>query len=219
MPTPEWILTNLARISNDAWMIAFAWHCALTLAGLLVFTSGRPSARAIALLLSSLMASVSLVGFAYGNPFNGVSFALLAALLFGLALRLVSTTDTPTTWSKFAGALLLAFGWFYPHFLDGRSLFIYGIAAPLGLIPCPTLAFAVGLTLLVGGLSRPWAIALSLWGIAYGLFGFGRLGVRLDGVLVAGAVLLGFAGATTSRTVPGGSRAGTPPTHSPPLSP
>lgn len=36
---------------------------------------------------------------------------------------------------------MLAIGWIYPHFLDGPAV-DYLHAAPVGLVPCPTLAVA-----------------------------------------------------------------------------
>lgn len=46
-------------------------------------------------------------------------------------------------------AALVVFGWTYPHFVSTHSWIEYAYAAPLGLIPCPTLSVVIGFTLLV----------------------------------------------------------------------
>ena len=80
----------------------------------------------------------------------------------------------------------------YPHFLVGPAA-SYLYASPAGLLPCPTLAIAIGFALLGNGLgSRPWSLTLAAVGLFYGLFGVFRLGVYLDIALVGGAIALGF---------------------------
>src|SRR5947207_257610 len=89
------------------------------------------------------------------------------------------------------GAVMIAFGWLYPHFLEQRSPALYLVAAPMGLIPCPTLSLIIGLTFLAGGFgSRAWMFVLAAAGLFYGVFGAARLGVRIDLVLAAGALSL-----------------------------
>ena len=80
--------------------------------------------------------------------------------------------------------------WLYPHFLEGHAT-AYLYASPVGLVPCPTLAVAIGFALLGNGLgSRVWSLTLAAVGLLYGLFGVLRLGVFLDIGLVSGAVAL-----------------------------
>jgi hypothetical protein len=89
------------------------------------------------------------------------------------------------------GASMIAFGSTYPHFLREGSFFVYVVAAPLGIIPCPSLSVAVGFALLAGGFgARAWPLALAATGLFYGLFGAVRLGVLLDLPLVAGSFAL-----------------------------
>jgi hypothetical protein len=90
------------------------------------------------------------------------------------------------------GAALVAFGWTYPHFLPGHHWTVYTYAAPFGLLPCPTLAAVIGLTLVVGMLrSKAWSLTLAAAGFAYGAMGVFSLNVTLDYGLLAGATLLG----------------------------
>jgi hypothetical protein len=89
------------------------------------------------------------------------------------------------------GVTLLAFGLIYPHFVDAASPALYLIGAPIGLVPCPTLAALIGLTLLDRGLiSRTWAVVLSLYGLFYFVVGVFRLGVWLDVGLLVGVVAI-----------------------------
>lgn len=115
----------------------------------------------------------------------------MSLLLGGIALRL---RPVPPVFAappmRAAGAGLAAFGRVYPHFLEGGHV-RYLYAAPLGLVPCPTLALVVGLTPMLRGLeSRGWTLTLAVASLFYGLFGWFRLGVAMDGALLLGALLL-----------------------------
>ncbi|HXI58001.1 MAG TPA: hypothetical protein VNO55_18175 [Polyangia bacterium] len=192
MPTPQSIVANLELIANGTIAIAVAWH-SLALAALLALLLGwKPSRRAAGALLETPIVSVSIVSFIYGNPFNGTLFALLALVLGGIAARLGrGRVHKGGPAATLAGILMLAFGWLYPHFLDSHSAAIYLVAAPTGVIPCPTLSLSTGFALLAGGLgSRAWSVVLGGAGLFYGFFGVFRLGVPLDIVLVAGAAAL-----------------------------
>jgi hypothetical protein len=105
-------------------------------------------------------------------------------------------------WAFWAGVASLSYGWLYPHFLDVDPI-AYLVAAPVGLVPCPTLAVVIGVALLGGGLgSRAWSLVLAALGLFYGLFGVFRLGVLLDlGLLLAATVLL-LAALTRRSVVP-----------------
>ncbi|PLW83854.1 hypothetical protein CWI75_00380 [Kineobactrum sediminis] len=93
---------------------------------------------------------------------------------------------------------MIGFGWLYPHFLDNTTSLVYLYAAPTGLIPCPTLSIVIGFTLILGGLgSRSWCLVLAMMGLFYGVFGAARLGVRIDGVLILGALAAACAAVTT----------------------
>jgi len=78
---------------------------------------------------------------------------------------------------------------------DHRGLY----ESPLALIPCPTLAFAAGVTLAAGGLSRSWSLCLAFVSTFYGLVGVAILKVPLDAVLLVGAAALWRRGASSVR--------------------
>ncbi len=78
------------------------------------------------------------------------------------------------------------------HFLNTTSFLPYLYAAPVGLVPCPTLSITIGAALILGGLeSRGWSLVLAGMGIFYAVFGALRLGVTIDFTLLVGALILG----------------------------
>jgi hypothetical protein len=188
------ILRNAEYAANHATTIAIAWHALLAGALLAVAAGAHPSCRAVRLVLVAPLVSVAAVAFVFGNPFNGVVFAAASTLLAVLALR-PDRGDLTVRWDWriVAGIAVLAYGWAYPHFLEGPAT-AYLYAAPLGVLPCPTLATIIGMTILGGGLSsRRWSYALATVGLVYGVVGVAYLGVTLDLALIAAAVALAFA--------------------------
>jgi hypothetical protein len=191
MPAPEEILASLEAISNQWWLLAIVWHgyFAVLAAGLALGV--RPGKRVAGVLLALPLLSVSALAFSVANVFNGALLAVVGIALIVLALRL---PDEPIQiappWAVAAGVAMFAFGWVYPHFLDTFPPLAYLVAAPAGLVPCPTLSIAIGLALIVRGLSsRAWTCVLGATGVFYGVFGALRLGVTIDYVLLAGALL------------------------------
>ena len=193
MPTADRILWWATTVANDWRWLAIAWHIALATLLLAFVIRGRPSSRRLGFLLAAPPASVALVAFASGNSFNGFAFSVLAALLLRTAVGLArAPVSCRITGSAVAGLGLVAFGWAYPHFLRTDAWTAYAYAAPFGLLPCPTLAVVIGLTLMFGGLqSTRWSLLLSAAGVLYGLIGVFVLQVLLDMWLLAGAALLG----------------------------
>lgn len=189
MPNPTEILTGLAAITNEQVITAVLWHGAIAAAMLALLRGWSPSGPMTAVLLTTLPVSVSSFAFAYGNPFNGSVFALLAVLVVLTARNRSHQMAPPTPAMFWLGAGMVAFGLVYPHFLEGEPLIAYAVAAPTGLIPCPTLSVMAGVTLLKSELfSRRWAITLGAFALFYGVFGMLRLGVWIDVALLAGAI-------------------------------
>jgi hypothetical protein len=198
MPSSEQILDGLGTIANGWRTLAVVWHVVFA-AGLVALVVGwRPRRRLAGTLLAVPLASVSLVAWLSGNPFNGTTFAATALALAGIALRLPrDRIGIGARGLVVSGVGLTAFGWVYPHFLHTDSWATYLYAAPLGLIPCPTLSAVVGIALVFRGLdSRAWSLVLAAIGVVYGLIGWVRLGVTVDAVLLVGASLLAIAGAS-----------------------
>jgi len=192
MPTPGQIHEGLAAVASQWSSVAILWHVAIAslLAALLL--ERWPTRRTLALLLALPLASVCAFAWLAHNPFNGVLFAAGAVALAVIGARLpqAASRRAPAPWAM-AGFALIAFGWVYPHFLEDGSWLRYLYAAPVGLVPCPTLAAVTGFALLTGGLdSRAASLTLAALGLFYGLFGVFGLGVQLDAVLIVGAAAL-----------------------------
>jgi hypothetical protein len=192
MPSPDALLTGLSAIANDWRWLAIAWHFMLVALCFALFAGWRPQARLFARLLVAPLLSVSLVAWLSGNPFNGIMFAILAAVL-GWSVARFDNTAVIFVRSKWAaaGVAIILFGWVYPHFVRTESWMTYAYASPLGILPCPTLAVVIGVTLIVRHVSSiSWQAALTVAGLLYGVIGVFRLGVALDwGLLLASATL------------------------------
>jgi len=188
------ILAGLGRIANEAFAYAVLWH--LVIAGLLIalLLQWRPAPRLAGGLLCLPLASVSGFAWAFGNPFNGIAFAMVTVVL-GLFVWRAPERDVRRSrpWTVALGGMLVAFGWFYPHFLVGRPALAYLYGAPVGLIPCPTLSLLIGVTLIGSGPNtKSGSLVLAGAGAFYALFGALRLGVLIDLVLLAGSIGLGL---------------------------
>lgn len=198
------ILAGLERIANDAFAYAVVWHLVIggVFAGL--GFGWRPSPRFVGGLLCLPLVSVSGFAWAYGNPVNGSSFAVLTLLLAWMARRTpaVAVRRSPH-WTSVLGGLLVAFAWSYPHFLVGGSTLAYAIGAPLGLIPCPTLSLMIGVTLIgYGPTTKGWSFVLAAAGVFYALFGALRLGVVIDLALLVGSIAIGARAMATGTPKP-----------------
>lgn len=192
MPAPNEILQSLASIVSSQQPLAILWHALLTALVAALLLGWRPTQRSGAMVLTLPLLSVGVLAWLYKNPFNGAIFLLVAV---GLAVigscRPAVRVERAPAWASAIGAVMVAFGWIYPHFLPSASWAEYLYRAPTGLIPCPTLSMVIGFALLAGGFSsRPWSVVLAILGIFYGLFGAFRLGVAIDIGLLIGAVAL-----------------------------
>ncbi|MDN3556969.1 hypothetical protein [Halomonas maura] len=191
MPTPELILEGLHAIANRWTLLAIAWHGYFALLLLALCGARWPARRHVAGLLVVPLLSVGVLAWREANPFNGAVFLVGAVVLAACAWRLPRDPVSPgPPWARVAGLLAVAFGWGYPHFLETAAPLAYLYAAPTGLVPCPTLAIVIGVTLLLDGLgSRLWSGGVSGLGLFYGLFGALYLEVALDGGLVIASLL------------------------------
>ena len=196
MPVSSAILDSVTVIANDWRALAIGWHVYF-LAALLLwdFTGRRLTTRSAMCLLIAPVASVSAMAWIAMNPFNGLVFALLTVALVAIAVR------QPRTEIQFAsapmlatGLVLFAFGAVYPHFVVVDHWLAYTFAAPLGLLPCPTLLAVIGVTLMLRRFeSTGWSIVLTTAGWFYGVVGVFVLGVMLDYALIAAATVLAVA--------------------------
>lgn len=190
MPSSESFLTGLRTIANEWALLAILWHVFFGLLLVALAAGWRPEKRDFSLYLLLPLISVSALAWLYFNPFTGTLMAVVGLFLLVVSQRLGRETVMPgPAWMSVAGAVLVAFGWFYPHFLATQSWLPYLYRAPTGLLPSPTLAMVLGLTLIVGGFqSRVWTYTLAMVSGFYGLFGAAYLSLGTDLVLVGGAI-------------------------------
>ena len=193
MPTAGSILTSMAEIANELTVIAVAWHGVVAAVLTARLAGWHPSYRLLARLQVLTMTSVSVSAWIVGNPFNGMTFAVLALLLVTVTRRLPGDRVQLAPWSSAAaGTALVGLGLVYPHFLRADSWIAYLYASPFALIPCPTLMVAIGTTFLfrtVG--SMWWRTVLAIAGVFYGAVGVFTLHVWIDWPLLASALVLG----------------------------
>lgn len=168
------------------------WHAYVAAVLVAVVTRWPLSVRRLGILLALPLLSVSALAWTSHNPFNGAFCAALSLVLLTIARRLGDERVTIASWpSLLVGGALVTFGWTYPHFLEATQWRLYMIAAPLGLLPCPTLSALIGLTLIVSGFrSTAWNVTLAGAAVLYGAIGVFRLGVTMDIALFAGAAAL-----------------------------
>jgi hypothetical protein len=192
VPSAQMITAQLTLAANRAIGVAMAWHFAIAVATAALILGLRPSRRAAGAMLATPLVSAAIVAVGIGNLFNGTILGVLGLALVLLALRLSSRpVEVGPVAARTVGVLLVAFGSFYPHFLQDQEPIAYLYAAPTGVVPCPTLSLVIGFALLAGGLgARAWSLTLGLVGLFYGVFGVARLRVYQDAVLIVGAATL-----------------------------
>lgn len=193
MATVESILSWATAVANDWRWLAMWWHIALAALVIALMSRCYPTRRLLGLVLALPVISVAVVASISRNPFNAISFTVLAVLLLRAALYLPQATVLPASsgW-LLPGVGLLGFGWAYPHFLRTDTWTAYVYASPFGLLPCPTLSVVIGMTLIFGGFySMAWSVPLCAAGVLYGAIGVFLLQVPLDGWLLSGSILLG----------------------------
>jgi hypothetical protein len=193
MPSTEEIVEGLTRIANEWLATAVLWHIVLAcMLYALVKEIWRPSARTAALASSGPLASAAAFAWVGQNPFNGLVLSLATVALGLFASRLGSTPlQLGKLGARRLGAGLILFGWLYPHFLEAESIWVYTVASPIGLVPCPSLSILIGLGLYADSFgSRAWGLTAGVLGLFYGIVGVARLGVWIDLPLVIGAAYI-----------------------------
>ena len=159
MPTPDEILAGLTGIAHRWFVFAVAWHLLVAVGLLAASQHRRPSPRWAGALLILPLLSVSAFAWGIHDRFNGTVFLALSAALGLISWRANRVEVGRQKWTTVLGVVLISFAWVYPEFLQGWPQVTYLIAAPMGLVPCPTLAMVLGFTLLgYGPASRAWAL-------------------------------------------------------------
>lgn len=187
------ILASAAAIAADWRWLAMVWHAVFALVLVAIVAFRIRDRRALAMAAALPFTTVAALAWWSGNPFNGTVFTVFASVLVATAARLPkSPIPIGRPSAVWAGACSCAFAWSYPHFLPGPWT-QYFYAAPLGLLPCPTLSLCVGLSLLTQGFgSIRWTIIVIGGALTYGAVGVIGLGVTIDWALIAGALILAW---------------------------
>jgi hypothetical protein len=212
MPSAAEVLARLAAAANDLVPIAIFWHVIIAAVILAIGTGiAKPTARAVMLGGAALLSSVAIVAGTTGNPFNAIVFVVLAVVVTAFAVRARGPARLGSPVAVSVGAVALTFGGVYPHFVEVRAPLELLYTAPLGVVPCPTLAVVIGAALIGDGLgSRGASVVLATAGLVYAVVGVAWLRVTLDvGLGFAGLALL-LSAAVAKRSVDVG-RGATPP--------
>jgi hypothetical protein len=180
MPSSTEILSHLSLLAESYIWLAILWHLA-------VFTvmarkGWRPKQRHAAQLLLLPLISVGVLGWVHNNPFQGLVFLVLTFILGLMSFQLANRPVTlHRKWTFPVGIFALLYALVYPHFLEGQSAWLYLVAAPIGVVPCPSLSLVSGFSLLFSGFySRAWQAVCAVSGLFYAVFGIFVLGVWLD---------------------------------------
>ncbi len=192
MPRTEDIISGLHAIANDHYWIAVVWHILFYLIIIALIVKWLPSNKWSAIFICLPLATVAILAWLSGNPFNGILFSVSAVLIFLFGLKASGQPLMLSQWPFVAaGILMIAFGLFYPHFIETNSWIKYLYASPAGLIPCPTLSVLIGFLLVYNGFgSQTIIFTFILLGLFYGLFGVFKLAVHLDLGLIFGTLVL-----------------------------
>jgi hypothetical protein len=108
----------------------------------------------------------------YGNPFHGITFAILAGITLFALIKSKNQFDKPekglNTIISFGFIIL---GLWYPEFVSANIL-QYFLVSPLGIVPCPTLITTLGiLNLFFHKLNKMQFVVIVFFGIIYGFIG------------------------------------------------
>jgi hypothetical protein len=192
MPSPEEILQGLRNAANHYKYFAVFWHLYAVSAAILFMTGSRPLAGIAGFALSLPVFSVSFFALISGNHFNAaVFFALALLLLISVAKSRRVKTQIRFNFNFAIGILLVIAGFVYPHFLKTETFFLYFVASPGGILPCPTLMMVSGFTLIMTNFAgKLWLFVLTAACLFYGITGVFYLGMIIDAILIAAALVL-----------------------------
>jgi hypothetical protein len=189
MPTANEILLSLKFLANKYDELSIAWHVIIVFVLATAHYNKRLKTRLYLGICGLLFLSVSALAATINNFFNliaflGLAFAFLRESVFTNSYRY----STQQAASRSLAYFLVLAGLIYPHFL-GSNIFRYFIAAPVGIIPCPTLLVISGMTLLFGMPNKKLNYLLITANLFYGIIGVFFLGVTLDVILLLTAII------------------------------
>lgn len=182
MIQPNRLLESLFYIATRYQEFAIFWHLVIYLLLFFIIKQRRLPVVSLSLMIALLFFSVSAFAWQVKNPFNLAAFIMLGVSLIAasISLKRGSITFSSLQFSTITGIVSLLAGLFYPHFF-GSDWIKYLYAAPVGLIPCPTLLVAGGIVLIFMRNVPAWRlIILLVFEMFYGTVGAFVLGVGMD---------------------------------------
>jgi hypothetical protein len=190
MLTRNNILSSLQFLANEYVDLSIAWHVLVVFVLVLAIYNKKLSGKLSYGICGFLFLSVSLMAAVVINPFN---FVIFLALAFVFLRKSVFQSHSELylrrqTFNEASAYILILSGLVYPHFLSGNVL-LYLIAAPIGIIPCPTLLVTSGFMLLFSITHTKLHYVLIAVNVFYGVIGVFFLGVALDVMLILSAVI------------------------------
>lgn len=188
-------------MANAFWPVAIAWHVVVLVAVCSLAVGWRPRRRVAMQFLALPLFSGAALARLGDNPFNALILTAVGvmAIIASRSVDAISCVRRGDAWMTTTGASAVVYACIYPHFVESDSVLFRTVAAPVGVIPCPTLALVLGFGLLAGNFeSRAWSRTIGVAGILYGSFGLLRLRVYLD----VGLVLVAVAALVFDRAAP-----------------
>lgn len=186
------ILSYIGAVAGKYIWLNVTLHIVCYAAVALLFVPGFRYKKAVwNSLVTVLFSSVAAIALLNGNPFNFGIFAIAAAFaVFEIVKRrgaadLSFTSDTAHNIRTAIFLVVALFGLIYPHFVDAHPA-LMPFVSPLGIIPCPTLTFVLGIAnILYPRVNRALYTVLALLGVFYGITGLLLVNVYFDIPLAA----------------------------------
>ena len=191
MPTPEEILSLNEYLANRYVAIAVMWHVIIVF--LLAFQMHRKQTGSHLYygLTGVLFLSVSVLALTVLNIFNFLVYFIPSLLLIrkSILTRGPDLKLSKSTVFSASAYIFILTGLVYPHFLNS-DFTIYLVASPTGIVPCPTLLLASGISLLFVKPDHKLLLYILMpLNLVYGLIGIFILGVYIDALLVCAAIM------------------------------
>jgi hypothetical protein len=190
MPNASEILTSLEFLANKYFWLAMVWHIIILIVVIFSTYSKKPNAKIYFGTCGLLFLSVSMMAAMVTNIFNLIVFLALALVFIKKSVTTASSQlylIQPVV-NRILSYILILSGLIYPHFL-GPEMLMYIVAAPVGIIPCPTLLVTSGITLMFSMPNKKLTYLLAGANIFYGMIGVFFLGVTLDVLLLLTAII------------------------------
>jgi hypothetical protein len=179
----ESILNAISLAANFSPAVNIVMHVLVLGAIVMLFTGAGPKLRRLIFdaVLLILAAAVAVISILVGNPFNMLTFGIIAVISLIELIRGKNLAGRPGLNLNTVISLIIIFiGFWYPEFVQA-GLPAMLVLSPLGVIPCPTLMVMLGmLNLAVPNVNRVQYIALIVMAAFYGLTGVFMLKVYLD---------------------------------------